>query len=255
MKIDLQITGLKELQNDLKDFSQRRLNAAVATALTRTAREVEKVFTKSIASNIDRPVKRTSESVFVKPATANSLVAEVGLKNRMQGTSPSQYLPQHEFAGSRLLKKFEQALIKSGAMPQGYFVVPGRSAVLDAYGNVSRGQITHVITQLGADYSPGYQQTISKSTKKRMGTAQKHGRKYVSVHPINARKFKVSPGIYELQPDGSRKAVFLFKSSVNYKKRLNLIGDGEKTAKQIFDAEFEKAINESKARLIARAST
>ena len=254
MQIKLDIKGLKEIQADLKDFSERRMKAVAATTLTRTAREVEKVFSKSIAHGIDRPVKRTTESVVVKQATASSLVAVVRLKDRLAGLAPAQYMPQHEFAGSRLLKKFEQALVKSGAMPAGYFVVPGRTATLDAHGNVSRAQITHVITQLGADYSPGYQQTISKKTKKRMQTAAKHGRKYVSVHSSEARKFKVSPGIYEMQADGSRKAVFLFKTAVQYRKRLNMVGDGEVKAKEVFDAEFTKALSESKARLAMRSA-
>lgn len=250
--IALQITGLKELQADLKDFSQRRMNAAVATALTRTARKVEDEWKKQISANIDRPTPLTQRATMVMQATAQTLVATVMLKDRARGLSPDQYLSPHEVSGQRFLKKFEQALAKSGAMPEGYFVVPGRAAVLDGYGNVSRSQITHVIAQLGMDYSPGYQRTISKSTTKRMNTAQKHGRKYVSVLPQYAKQFKVSPGIYEMQPDGSRKAVFVFKRSTTYRKRLSLMERGAEVATKVVQQEFDKAIAESLARLSAK---
>jgi hypothetical protein len=255
MQVKLEITGLKELQDSLKGFSDRRMSAVVATALTRTARSIEASWSKTINSTIDRPTERTKKSVFVKKASASSLVAEVGLKDTMNGMTPQKYLSPHEFSGSRLLKKFEQALVKSGAMPAGYFVVPGRSAELDAHGNVSRAQITHVITQLGADFSVGYQQTISKKTDKRLKTAAKHGRKYVSVHPNQARKFKVSAGIYELQPDGSRKAVFLFKSAVSYRKRLSLIEEGKSLAEKTMKVEFDKAFSESYAKLLVKQSS
>ena len=35
--IDIKITGIEELRRELRDFSERRIRAAVATALTRTA--------------------------------------------------------------------------------------------------------------------------------------------------------------------------------------------------------------------------
>lgn len=250
--IALQITGLKELQADLKDFSQRRMNAAVATALTRTARKVEDDWKKQINANIDRPTPLTQRATLVKQATAQTLVATVMLKDRAKGLSPEQYLSPHEVSGQRFLKKFEQALAKAGAMPAGYFVVPGKAAVLDGYGNVSRSQITHVITQLGMDYSPGYQRTISKSAAKRIATAQKHGRKYASVLPAQAKQFKVSPGIYEMQPDGSRKAVFVFKRSTTYRKRLSLMERGAEVATKVVQQEFDKAISQSLARLAAK---
>lgn len=249
MQISIDITGIKELQAELKDISTRRLNSILATTLTRTAWDVANGWQKSINATIESPTPRTQKAVIVKQATATSLVAEVKLKDAMKGLAPQDYLSPHEFSGDRLLKKFEQALVKSGAMPSGFFVVPGRAAKLDGYGNVTRAQITHVITQLGMDYSPGYQRTISKSASKRMATAARHGRKYVAVQPGVAKRYKVSPGIYEMQADGSRKAVFLFKGEVRYRKRLKLMDEGHQKVDQVIQAQFSRAFNESMARL------
>ncbi len=228
MKIKIEVTGLKQLQATMKDISTRRMNAIVSTTLTRTAWDVANKWQKSIDSTIENPTPRTQKAVLVKQAKVTELVAEVRLKDVMRGLAPQAYLAPHEFAGERMLKKFEHALVKAGAMPSGYFVVPGHAAKLDSYGNVTRGQITHVITQLGMDYSPGYQRTISKSAAKRMATATKHGRLYVAVQPADAKRFKVSPGIYERQADGKQKI------------------------DQVIQAQFSRAFNESMARLAQR---
>jgi hypothetical protein len=252
--LSIQVSGLKEVLADLRDMSERRVKAAAATALTRTAREVEKRWQTDIRTSIDRPTKRTLESTVVRQATAQRLVAEVKLKDSVsRGQSPAEYLAPHETGSQRFLKKFERALVASGAMPSGYFVVPGKAAVLDGYGNVSRAQIVQVIAQLGAEYSPGYQRVISKNTQKRMARAARLGRAYVAVQPgTDAKRQRVSPGIYERMANGDRKAVFLFKRSVTYRRRLSLIQLAEKEASQMVQREFTRAIDESRAKMLAK---
>ncbi len=244
---------MKELREDLKDFSQRRMNAAVATALTRTAKTVSTQWQSQIDRRIDRPVARTMKAAGFTGANASKLESTVFLKDRMDGTAPAEYLQPQEFGGDRLLKKFERALIASGAMPSGYMTVPGRHATLDGNGNVSRAQLIAVIRALGSQYSPGYQQVISKSTTKRLAAQARHGRQYIAVNPQDARTYKLSPGIYERMRDGHRMAIFLFKSSVHYRKHLSLVDrSAVEQIKTTLDAELQRAINESLARLSAR---
>ena len=255
MQITIDIKGLNELQKTLQDFSERRMAAAVATALTRTAQAVSKDWQQQINTRIDRPTARTQAAAGFAGASAQKLEARVFLKDRLAGTSPAAYLAPQELGGNRLLKKFERALVSSGAMPQGFVTVPGRYAQLDGYGNMSRGQLIAVIRALGADYSPGYQQTISKSTAKRLSAQAKHGRKYIAVSPQEAGVYKVSPGIYERMADGSRKAVMLFKSEVGYKRRLNLVDQaGEQNIRQTFEREVTRSIDESLQRLAAKGA-
>lgn len=248
MRLDIQVTGFKELQEDLKDFSARRLNAAVATALTRTASITAKGWQGNIDTTIVGPTERTKRAVGFTGANANRLESTVFLKDANGAASPAVYLRPQELGGDRNVKKFERALIASGAMPSGYVTVPGRGARLDSYGNVSRGQLVAVVRALGAQFSPGYQQVISKSVSKRLATQAKQGRQYVVVTPALSAKLRTSPGIYERMADGRRIAIFLFKAGVTYRKRLGLmaqVADVERT----LSTEVTRAISESAVRL------
>lgn len=253
MQVKIDVTGLKEIQDSIKDFSDRRLNSVVATALTRTAKAASLAWQEKINRGIDRPTPRTQSATAFTGAKADRLESTVFLKDTMQGTAPSVFLAPQVFGGGRLLKKFEQALIASGAMPQGFVAVPGKHAQLDSYGNVSRGQLVAVIRALGQDYSPGYQRVISKSTEKRLAKQAKHGRQYIAVPYRSARFGRVSPGVYERMQDGSRKAIFLFKAAVKYQQRLSLTdADAVSEIQSIADAELSRALNESLARLAAK---
>ena len=250
MQIQIDVTGLKELQANLKDFSERRMNAVIATALTRTAKTVSQGWQGKVDRAIDRPTKRTLEAVGFKGANAGKLEAEVFIKDRMKGAAPAVYLKPQEFGGNRLIKKFEQALVKSGAMPSGFVTVPGKHAKLDGNGNVTRGQLIAVIRALGSQYSPGYQRVISKSTEKNLAAQARHGRQYIAVNPQEARRYRLSPGVYERMPNGHRKAIFLFKSAVHYQRRLSLIDRaGLDDVRKVFWSEADRALNESLKRL------
>jgi|CXWL01.1.fsa_nt_gi hypothetical protein len=255
MKITLKIEGLDELRAGLKDFSERRMKAAVATALTRTAKTVSGEWQGQLNTRLDRPNPLTQRATSFTGATAQSLSAEVFVKDKApgKGTAPDRYLKPQVTGGGRLLKKFEDALVAAGGMPSGYVTVPGRHATRDAYGNVSRGQIIAVLSQLGSDFSPGYQRVISKSVAKRLASQAKRGRKYIVVRPEEARKANASAGIYERMPDGSRHAIFLFKPSVSYRQRLSLVDDGAKAkVVGVMLNEIDRAIEESLQRLRER---
>lgn len=253
MKIDIDIRDIDRLRKNIAGFSDRRFRATVATALTRTVKAVQGRWTQQLTGEIDRPTNRTVNAVGVTFASADKLEASVFLKDRMSGTAPDQYLRPLEVGGSRVLKKFEQALLASGAMPAGYFAVPGRSATRDGYGNVSRGQLVAVIRALGEQFSPGYQRVISTSTARKLQAQARHGRKYVAVLPKDAARAHVSPGIYERQADGSRKAVFLYKNQLAYKKRLRLVDrESVRAIERDLQREGARALAESAARLTAK---
>lgn len=253
MNIQIDTRELEALRKRIAGFSERRMRAVVATALTRTARATQAGWKQQLTAELDAPTARTVNAAGFTGARADKLQATVFLKDGLAGTSPAQYLLPQEMGGSRLLKKFEQALVASGAMPSGYFAVPGRGALRDGYGNVSRAQLVAVIRALGQQYSPGYQRVISKSTARRLQSQAKHGRKYVAITPQDAARARVSPGIYERMADGSRKAVFLYKKAISYKKRLRLVDrESIQTIDRTLQQEVDKALNESLARLAAK---
>lgn len=249
--IDIKVTGLEEVKARLEGFSDRRFAAAIATALTRTAKKVAGSWQQQINAKVNAPTPRTKSATGFAGATAATLQASVFVKDRAAGLSPAAYLAPLERGGARGVKKFEQALISAGAMPAGYVTVPGKSATLDGYGNVSRELIVAVIAQLGSDYSPGYERVISKSTTKRLATRVRRGLTYVSVMPEQARQVGVSPGIYEQVNDKRLRAVFLFKRRASYRRQLNLLDSAAVSAEvqATMQSELARAVADSAARM------
>jgi hypothetical protein len=251
MNIILKLEGDQGAQKLLAGFSDRRLNAAVATGLTRTARELEGDWIGEIASHIDRPTGFTARAVVVKTAKADDLQAQVFIRDqpaRAGAPAPVEWLTPQEQGGGRDLKKFERALIAQGSMPSGYKVVPGRYATLDQFGNISRAQINQVISQLGRDFSPGYQRTISKSLDRRLAAAKRHGRDYIAVL---VQKGELKPGVYQRDGRGLL-PVFLYLRTITYRKRVDFIGVSQRNAGPEIARQVGIALDEHIAKLTSQ---
>lgn len=251
MRVDVTVTGLQQAKQLLEGFSERRINAVAATTLTRVARELGQGWQKQMADRFDRPTPGTLRSVKWGRASASAIVAEVKVQDQASGTAPVEWIAPEERGGPRGIKKFERALSAQGAMPAGWRAVPGPAARLDAYGNMSRGQIVQVIAQLGAQYSPGYARVISPSAAKRAAKAVATGRAYVAIPPGN--KARLRPGVYERNGKGLRPVMY-FVSRADYRKRLDLVGSAVKAAPQMLQQQMQRAIEESAARLAVRGA-
>ena len=94
MKISFTIDGQAALRKQIESFSERRIAAVVATALTRTAVEVKDALRAELPRVFDRPTPYTLNSLFVKPARADRLQAETYFKDDSagSGTPATKYL-------------------------------------------------------------------------------------------------------------------------------------------------------------------
>lgn len=244
------IKGLDGLNRQLDGFSDRRFAAAVATALTRTARVVQEGWKDELRAKVDRPTPLTERAPVLQQATAQNLVAVVRMRDQLaNGQPPSQYLKPLAYGGGREHKKVEQALIAQGSMPAGMYALPTDNAKRDAYGNVTRGQLVQILVQLaGGTVRQGYRRVISASATRRAQAALRAGREYVAVLQTTG---KLSPGIYAR--DGEKlRMVFSYERSVFYKRSLSLDERAKRSAQQVFDKEFARAVQESAARLRAK---
>lgn len=236
--------GVRQLQQQLAGFSQRRLQAAVATALTRTAHEIRADVQREMEAVFDRPTQYTLRSVRVKPATAANPVAEVYISQAKAARDPSPAVvlkPQVE-GGTRGTKGLELALQAIGALPAGWKVVPGQGARLDPYGNVSRGLAQQVIAQLRQVYVP----TGPINARRYAKAVRRTGGRYFVVRPGGKRQ----PGVYIADVVG-RNAVpaFVFVSRANYRKRLDFYGVAQRRVAQSIGTQVRRAIADSAARM------
>lgn len=271
--VNISITGIDALQRELKDFSERRLTAAVATAMTRTASQVRNQLKTELRASIDRPSPYTERQLRFSPATAARPVAAVGFDiERIQdvfgntvrfeavraGTTPAgRYMAIQATGGARPSKRFERALQAAGVLPAGWLAVPGSRAKMDAYGNQVPSEIRQILSWFdAAERGAGSTQNMGPAgrQRRRMGTRRTAGFEYFAVQP-GARRGGLVPGIYRrtLFALGRRvEPVIIFIRAASYSGRFDFYGIAEREINRRLPGELRRAIEESAARLAAR---
>lgn len=230
-----------------------QMEFATALALTRTAQAVKKELEAEIDRVFDRPTSWTRRSLFLQPARKNNLDARVWIKDGWgwKTTPPERYLRPHIYGGSRTVKRFERALQIRGILPPGMVTVPAADARLDAYGNMSRGQIVQILSYFSAFEEKGFRANITEEGKRRRArsTRRRIGTAYFALQRPHG---KLKPGIYQryhLAHGSAVKPVMLFIKDPKYRPRFDFFGAGQRTVDKVIDKEFSKAL----ARAIATA--
>lgn len=241
----------------LLDEQQRQMPFAVALALTRTAQDVKKAEQAEMRSAFDRPTPFTLNSLFVKPATKQSLEARVWVKDTER---PTHYLLPQIAGGDRSLKRFEQLLVQRGVMRPEERAVPGGAAKLDAYGNISRGQIVKILSQLQAFNLAG--STANASGGKRSKAKRAREAYFVSTGPgtrptgkrswRNGRMQQTLPrGVWVRKPHnvlGSFvQPVLLFVSRAAYRTRFRFDEVAQSTIARVLPGHLDAAIERALA--------
>ena len=156
--------------------------AAAVEALTDTARQIAIAEVREMRDVFDRPTPWTLGSVKVTPASRGSYKATVALKDFAgKGVPATKFLAAEITGGRRAMKASERAFRSVGIMPDGYRMVPGPGAKVDAYGNMDRGQIVQILAYFKAlQQTSGYRgnMTDKKRAKLYKGTKRKQGFAY-----------------------------------------------------------------------------
>lgn len=224
---------------------------ALARALTKTAQDVRAAQRKEIERVFDRPTPFTRNAVYMRPATKVRLQAEVWLKDN--GSRPNHLLPQIE-GGARPLKRFEQRLVMTGYMQPTERAVPAAGARLDAYGNMSRGQINQILSQLKTAVVQG---DYSNATDSKRSRAKREREAYfVSRGPgtwrgkgawKNGLKSQHLPrGVYVRRSFGALgtaiKPVLLFVPRALYRKRYHFYELADRVLQQRFGVHWNESM-------------
>lgn len=267
MRITL-TSNIDEVRKQFAEFSDRRFNAAMATALTRTAVQVRDAVQAEMPRVLDRPTPYTTRQLRYVPARADRLAAAVGFnvvnvtdergatiafRDLGPGETPAgKYLTPQIEGGTRRLKRLEVALRAVGALPDGWLAVPGQGANLDAYGNVSRGQVVQVLSQLRIQLVAGSNRNMSGDVRKQIAAQRKAGGRFFVVNPGQG---KLQPGIYQREFIGRNiTPVFIFVRGASYKRRFDFDGLSRRVADATLPQEIDRALAESLSRLRARGA-
>lgn len=225
---------------------EKQVKFATRVALTRTAKRVEAAERHEMRDSFDQPTPFTMSGLFVRPATASDLSAEVKLKDfaSKSSTPAAKYLEAQIKGGARGQKRFERALEAIGALPPGYRVVPGEGAQLDAYGNMSRGQIVQILSYFRAFPEAGYKANMSD--KRREALQRRQGFAYFVGRPGD----RLPLGVYQrvqFARGTAVRAVMIFVRNVVYQKTFDFGYVATSTIEQHFAAEFTRALAEARA--------
>jgi len=227
--------GVEQAKAELARY-EKQIPFATALGLTRTAELAKRALEDEMRSVFDRPTRWTLNSLRLFPAKKGNLVARVWMKNDAEkSTPPTRWLNPQIEGGKRQDKRAERLLRDRGILPDGKYVVPGRDAKLNAYGNLSRGQIQKVLSGLGAQFDKYQNSTNSarSAANRRAYFVLGRGDSAIGIAQRTGRR--------------SIKIILAFVSRPRYSQRLDFYGVGERVAAENLGREVVKAMQQALA--------
>lgn len=249
--LKLAIKKLDAGAKQVKFATMRALNAAAYKAKVETEKEIARVF--------DRPTPWIRRSVRYVKATRDNLVAQVDFDawGNKQAVTASKVLAAEIYGGERSLKRFEKSLQARGILPQGMAIVPSKRVARDAYGNISPGVITQVLSFFDAFGEQGYRaNSYAKGRARRWkGTKKTMGHEFFA---LQRQEGKLTPGIYMRMnyteaaqarvshlAYGGAFCIMRFVPIPKYRRRLDFYRIAEVAAVKEFNEQFPKLLDEA----------
>ncbi|MDO9227155.1 MAG: hypothetical protein Q8M09_12505 [Pseudomonadota bacterium] len=239
--IDISVTAdFNRLAQQLRAMG-KQVPFAAAQAINAVAFTVKKeTGPAEMRAVFSKPTPWTLRSLFVKKATKHTLRAVVGWGQDLYSksrASPDEILGHQILGGARREKGLEMWLRSAGYIGSGEFVVPGAAARMDAYGNMSRGQVMQVISQLRIGSDSAAWKSDSAHSKRNVKRA---GRIFWSRGGHLPRGAWVSKG-------GSVAPLLVVITAPKYQTRLNIRKVVQRTVAQNFEREFRTALSRAMA--------
>lgn len=219
---------------------QRQVPFATAVALTRTAKRVQAELIDEMKREFDRPTPWTLKATFLSSAKPRNLEAVTGIKDQAYAGNrlSSAQILSHQFAGGgRHVKALEVWLRRAGYLGANEFVAPGAGAKLDRYGNMSRGQVQQILSQLKAGADSASHASGSARSKRNVKRAGK-----IFWSNGSGRAAHLPRGAWQRAGLHLVKPLLIAVASPSYTRRIDLRKLGEKVVRQHAQREFNQAL-------------
>ncbi|MCV2365544.1 hypothetical protein LNV23_19010 [Paucibacter sp. DJ1R-11] len=240
-----------ELQGDASFLaamaqSEKQARFALSVALNQTAKAVIVDQRKEMQDVFDRPTPWTLNSLRqYGVAKRDKLETEVDWRaNFGKGIQPDQYMMAQVTGGARRMKRYEVALRSVGALPDDHYTVPGEGAKLDAYGNISAGQIIQILSYFKAFPEMGYKSNATEKTKARLARDNKRTGARGFVYFVGRPGDRGQLGLYKRTQLGfgsSITPILIFVKSANYEARFDIEYVAAKTLARELQPAFDTA--------------
>lgn len=248
--------------------SGKQIRYASAVALSKTAKDdVRPALQDEMRASFDRPTPYTLNSVFITRATLDKPEAIVGIMDNTfgKGRPAIKWLGSEIYGGVRGQKGMERALQRAGILPAGWCTVPGAGADIDAYGNMSRGQIIKVLSWMQALRESGSRSNATDATKKKRmkGTKNVRGLEYFvsngkgSIIKGNKRQH-LAAGIWSKTSFAMGKAikpVLLFVKDAHYATRFKFFEVATRVVEQKLPINLERELENALQTAIPKEQT
>jgi hypothetical protein len=218
----------REMKKAFRKLTERSIPFATSTALNLLATDVRADLVTDMKKVFENPTPFTLGAFWIRKASPRSLTARVEIKEYApKGRAAWKYLQPQMDGGPRRMKGFE---LRLSALSGGQFIVPGPGARLDQYGNISRGQITQILSRLGQMRDPT--QNMSDKTTERLRKkgliASGAKSEYFVVRSKTGNRRPL--GVYQLVGPGKVLPVLIFlPKAPTYQKRFDpdrIVQDG-----------------------------
>lgn len=214
---------------------------ALVDALNWTAYDIVPVEQAEMRSVFDNPAPWTLNSMRVEKATVANPVAGVGWKDSNARTSAGQYLIPQVKGGPRPQTPFEYRLVRIGKLAPNEFLVPGRFAERNGRGDLNPGQLTKILSDLGAiDEARKY--AGARDRGKRRGEAYYMDRRGRGTFFDNATT-NAPPGIYLNKGARRRLLVFMIVKQPSYRPIFDFHGVASRFMAAAFAEKYGRALD------------
>ena len=203
-------SDLHRLTKDLNDVEKKQIPFAMSLALNETATIGQAAGVKEMKRVFDRPTPFILNSLRVKRSSKNRLIAEVGFKDVFGrfGSAVEDTLKPNIEGGSRKPKASEMTLRRAGILGSDEFIVPSRALRLDRFGNIPKGTMNKIISNIGASSERGFTSNTPAANRTL---------KYI-VGEVDGTR-----GIWSVQSN-KWKPVLIFVKQPRYKARFDFYG-------------------------------
>ena len=226
----------KNVQGVVKQFEKdaKQIRFATWKTVNDTAKLAKKSIDSEMLSSFRFPTPFIRKSLRIGFASkslikgSKQIIADVGFKDVFgkTGEDVADILNPHIHGGPRKPKASERRLRRANLIRANEWLIPSRTAPLDRYGNIKRGVMQRILSDLNAHTEAGYTANRTK------------GRARYIIGTVGNTK-----GIFRVGKDiglGRWRLVFLIvKKTPMYKRRFKFYETGERTVLKHFDRVFD----------------
>lgn len=249
--MDLDVREIERMARDMGDMAERQLPFARVMTATRLAKiAVDVLKTEQMPEDFDNPVRWTLNAFRVKPATKKDPRAEVAPRafGNKSGATAWDYLETQASGGKRDRKRFEKRL--AGQFGR-VWAVPARGVKLNKAGNISKGEITKILSGIGA---LGDQSATAASAKRNKARkVVRHGKKTTnSPYFVGRKRAGGRQTIYQLKKTGKSvkegrvvPVLNILRRAPTYSDRFDFEGSVRRSFDRNLNPVFQRAMQDA----------